>query len=222
MRDYLRNMAFSNKKLFNRISAISTCMGLLLSFSLSAQETSLFIEEVPISEEAIKAEPELKKTTCYRVWLVLPDSVESLLAIFGSSEYPLEIKSTERFWQCSYGDFMGSNINSGLMQVHPQLIYDSWITIGMMHNRSAGNMYFLESPEQAWTTAFEDGEALVINDRVGGSWFSLPGQQNVLPTEGRVLIGQFTTAGKLELTLNCQMKDKNNEAIRIHGLKANS
>jgi hypothetical protein len=195
---------------------------LFFSVSIEAQETSLIIEEIPISNEALLAAPDLKKATCYRVWLSLPDSMESVLAIFGSGEYPLEIKSSEPFWQSSYGDFLGSNVNSGLMQVHPELAYDSWVTVGMTHNRTAGTMYFIESPDQSWSTSFENGEKLVINDRVGGSWFSLPGQQNTVAVDKRVLIGQFTTTGNLELLINCQVKDKNNEPIRIHGLKAKS
>jgi hypothetical protein len=206
-------------------SIFRTCSLLFLlvaTSSANAQETRLVLEEIKISEEAVKAEPELSKATCYRVWLMLPDSAESLLAVFGSGEFPLEIKSSEPFWQSAYGDFMGSNINSGMMQIHPELSYDSWVTVGMQHNRSAGTMYFLESPDQPWTSSFENGESLVINDRVGASWFSLPGQENTVKLDGRVLIGQFTTKGKLDLLINCQLKDKNNEPIRIHGLKANS
>jgi hypothetical protein len=194
----------------------------LFSSAGMAQEAKLELEKVEISEDAIRAAPELKKATCYRVWLIVPDSLEAMIAVFGSNEYPLEINSTESFWQSGYGEFLGSNINAGLMQVHPELAFDSWVTLGMQHNRTAGTMYFLESPEQAWTTAFEDGEALLINDRVGGSWFSLPGQANTIPTDGRILIGQFTTQGKIEVKINCQLMDKSKVPVRLHALSTKS
>jgi hypothetical protein len=195
---------------------------LLFSFVCHTQEAKLEIEKIEISKDAIGAAPDLKNSTTYRVWLIVPDSLEAMIAVFGSNEYPLEIISNEPFWQCSYGEFLGSNINSGLMQVHPELAFDSWVTVGMQHNRTAGTMYFLESPDQAWTTGFEDGKSLLINDRVGGSWFSLPGQTNTLPVDGRILIGQFTTQGKIEVKINCQFIDKNKEPVRIHGLSVKS
>jgi hypothetical protein len=215
-------MPFMKIFMSQRTTFIAVLLFVLFSFNSQAQVANLEIEEVQISEDAKRAAPELKNATCYRVWLIMPDSLEATIAVFGSNEYPLEINSTESFWQSGYGEFLGSNINSGLMQVHPELAFDSWVTLGMQHNRTAGTMYFLESPDQAWTTAFEDGEALIINDRVGGSWFSLPGQANTIPTDGRILIGQFTTEGKIEVKINCQLMDKSKVPVRVHALSAKS
>lgn len=191
---------------------------LAAALCVHSQETRVEVEKISISEEAKNAMPELRAAHCYRLWIVLPDSAESLSAIFGSDETILEIKTSTTFWQNDYCGFLASSSNAGLLQLHPEMHYDSWVTIGIENSKSSGSMYFLESPGQPWAVNFEAGQALTMSDSIGGSWFALPGQPNTLPREGKVLIGQFTTEGAFEGVVNCQYLTKSGEAVLVNGL----
>ena len=69
-----------------------------------------------------------------------------------------------------------------------------------------------------WVAQFESGNAVVMDDAVGGSWFILNGGANgVAGDDLRVLVAQLTTAGTLNGQLNVQVfEGGNNDNASLH------
>ncbi|MEY3398150.1 MAG: hypothetical protein RL220_744 [Bacteroidota bacterium] len=180
---------------------------ILLSALIGLQ--NCMAQEITVGLELVKdhkGDSLLDGMKTWRLYVYTPDSNYRVTAVFGSNEHPLEINSSKPFWQHQMGDAVASQVNARMAAEVRGLVYDSWVTVGMENNKSKGNLYFLESPQQPWTVEFEDGRNMEISDSIGGSWFALPDQPNTQARGSRVLIGQFTTAGKISGRINCQIR----------------
>ena len=65
-----------------------------------------------------------------------------------------------------------------------QVAYDSWVTIGVDGPTVAGEnlVNAVGAPgAEGWEAEFESGEAIVMDDAVGGSWFILNEERMALP-----------------------------------------
>ena len=138
----------------------------------------------------------------YRVYANFTDPTDQLVAVFGYDEYPLQADVTTGFYQNELGGATPALVNPALFDAFPDLQYDSWITVGGEDNTADINQVGIDF------TDFEAGNNLVINNVTGGSVFIYP---DLEPTaypdaEGRVLIGQFTTDGEVELLMNIQYR----------------
>ena len=87
------------------------------------------------------------------------------------------------------------------MQNDAALAFDSWVTIGLEDNYMNSLTGFLID-----LTEFEAGNALITNN---GAWFVTPDKRQALaPADKRILLGQFTTSGKVSGVLNIHGRTK--------------
>ena len=150
--------------------------------------------------------------TTYRIYADFDDVGDQLVQLFGLDVDPLFITSTGDIYQNAAGGGLSSDIGPGLFPFVPELIYDSWLTIGAEDNTTSGLIALGLS-----LAAFEAGNDFVINDVVGGAWFILPGSMaEAYATTGKVLLAQITTNGDLDIQLNVQWRDAlNNDNLTL-------
>jgi hypothetical protein len=138
----------------------------------------------------------------YRVYANFMDPAAQLVAVYGLQDTALSITTTGSFYQDPLGGPLATASNPLLFPTFPDLAYDSWVTIGSPDN--SGSVDFIGVD----FVPFEAGGNLVIDDNVGGTWYILPDlEPTAFPdADGRVLVGQFTTDGIVDLTLNLQYR----------------
>ncbi|MEO0405262.1 MAG: hypothetical protein AAF193_10355, partial [Bacteroidota bacterium] len=139
----------------------------------------------------------------YRVYANFTNPFDQLVAVYGQDATPLSISTTGTFYQDANGGPLSTDVNAATFGFFPQLEYDSWVTIGAADD--AGNN--LQSIGVDFTS-FEAGGSLEVLDAAGGAWYVFPDDQpSAFPDAmGRVLIGQFTTDGFVDLTVNLQYR----------------
>ncbi len=141
--------------------------------------------------------------TTYRVYAEFDNPSDQLIAIYGLDLTPLSISTSTSFFQeIVAGGPTSLNVNPGLWGFFPQAEFDSWFTIGADDNlintlQSVGFDY----------SNFEAGGDFVVDDIIGGTLFVLPGDAQAFPVSGRVLMGQFTTDGVIDMTWNVQWRN---------------
>lgn len=138
----------------------------------------------------------------YRVYANFMDPDAQLVAVYGLQDTALTITSTGSFYQDALGGPLATSIIPLLFSSFPDLEYDSWVTIGADDN--TGSVDFIGAD----FVPFEAGGDLIIDDNVGGTWYILPDlEPTAFPdADGQVLIGQFTTDGIVDLTVNLQYR----------------
>jgi hypothetical protein len=138
----------------------------------------------------------------YRVYANFENPNDQLVAIFGIQDTALSITTTGTFYQNDFGGAFANSVNPLLYPNFPNLVYDSWLTIGGEDNNV--DLQNLAVP----TTDFENGGSVLIDDLYGGSWYIYPDLEPLAFPDalGRVLIGQFTTDGIVDMTVNLQYR----------------
>ena len=153
--------------------------------------------------------------SCTRLYVNMANESDFMSSISGDSNVPTYVNTTTNFYHAALGAATPNGINSILFPVYPDLVYDSWVTIGLesVPNASAGEaaVATVQSTENPWVTNFDPGGGLpggsiVIDDLIGGAWYALNGDANGVAGEDlKVLVGQFTTTGELSGQLYCQI-----------------
>ena len=122
-----------------------------------------------------------------------------------------------RFIRMPSADFGGS-VNPFFFASFPTLQYDTWWTIGAQPGDADGlNNAF--DPALTSYADWNNGGDFVANTFIGGSIFIVPGangQGN--PINGRVLLGQVTTAGTTDAVVNLEFRDVNQETFYASGM----
>lgn len=138
----------------------------------------------------------------YRVYANFMDPAAQLVAVYGLQDTALSITTTGSFYQDPLGGPLATASNPLLYPTFPDLAYDSWVTIGSDDN--SGSVDFIGVD----FVPFEAGGDLIVDDNVGGTWYILPDlEPTAFPdASGRVLVGQFTTDGIVDLTINIQYR----------------
>ena len=138
----------------------------------------------------------------YRVYANFMDPAAQLVAVYGLQDTALSITTTGTFYQDPLGGPLATASNPLLFPTFPDLAYDSWVTIGAPDN--SGSVDFIGVD----FVPFEAGGNLIVDDNVGGTWYILPDlEPTAFPdADGRVLVGQFTTDGIVDLTINLQYR----------------
>ncbi len=125
-----------------------------------------------------------------------------------ASSSVIRIKTTTSFHQDAVGASTATGIMSSLLGFFPDLLYDSWVTIG--HAPEDGTpqatVSTIASPNQNWIAEFEAGNDLIMDDLIGGLWyiFNDGNDQGVPDEDGKVLIAQLTTDGDITVELTGQ------------------
>ena len=152
--------------------------------------------------------------TTYRVYAEFDNPADQLGAIYGLDLTPLSITSTTSFFQETIaGGPTSASINPALFAFFPDSEFDSWLTIGADTN----------SPNTIQAigfdfSTFESGGDLIIDDIIGATLFVLPFEAQAFPVAGRVLMGQFTTDGVIDMIWNVQWRNSLGVAAEVSGL----
>ena len=187
-----------------KFSLATLAMMLLLAFQSNASFTGLSSE--------VHATNGIPGYTTYRIYADFDDVGDQLVQVFGLDINPLFITSTGDIYQNTSGGGLSSDISPFLYSFIPDLIYDSWLTIGGTDVTTTGLIALGLD-----LSSFEAGGDLVIDDFVGGAWFILPGSvPEAYASTNRVLLAQITTNGDLDIQLNVQWRDAlNNDNISL-------
>ena len=156
----------------------------------------------------------LEGTVTYRFYANMTNSDDFLSSVYGNNTSPFSMETSDGFYNSTFGGTTADQVNPLFFTFAPELIADSWVTIGIDSTPvgSEVGISTVESAEQPWVNAFGSGSALdgqnfVIDDETGGAWFVLNGTPNGLPdaVNNRVLFMQLTTAGTFSGTVNFQV-----------------
>ena len=106
-------------------------------------------------------EGDLAGMTTYRVFFQAEMPTDFVTSVYGNLGTPLTLTTTTTFYQNQLGSASSQSQNPLLFEGFPNLIYDSYVTIGLSEtaNASAGesNPSLVPSPNQDWISAFDPG-----------------------------------------------------------------
>lgn len=148
----------------------------------------------------------------HRIYAQFDSAGYEVISIFGSAETPWKAEAEAGFYQSPDGGPLATNLPLVSTATSP---YDSWFTIGGDANGSvdliAVGVDF---------GSFEAGGNFLESDATGGAIIVIPGTQPaaVAGEDGRVLLGQFTSTGTIDLLLNLKFTKPNGAAPQVTGL----
>ena len=153
--------------------------------------------------------------TTYRLYVSMVNPTDVLSSVVGEDGLETYINTTSSFYQDPFGGALGQATNPLLYGIAPQLVYDSYVTIGLTEgvNTAAGEIEVtaVESESSAWLAPFEAGGNIAIDGMFGGAWFTLNGASNAIAGDDlQVLLGQFTTSGTLSGQISLQIFPEGN------------
>ena len=155
--------------------------------------------------------------TTYRVYATFDNPTDELVAVYALESAPMVLGVSTSFYQDPFGGALAQNVNPLLFGAFPSLAYDSWFTIGS--EDADGTSDAQQVGMDSYFTTFETGAGFTIDTFIGGSWFLIPGQSidAVAGGDNRVLVGQFTTDGVVNMTLNFQWDDSDSNTFNADG-----
>ena len=160
--------------------------------------------------------------SCYRIYVTMNNEDDFMSSVSGDINNPTYVNTTTHFYHTALGAATPNGINPLLFPVYPDLLYDSWVTIGMegVPNASIGEsaVATVQSFDNPWATNFDPGwgapgGTIAIDDPIGGAWYALNGDANGIAGDDlKVLVGQFTTTGVISGQLYIQVYINGNGA----------
>lgn len=184
-------------------------LALLTSVWASAQVTSITVEQIYTDDGTVADYPAGYST--YHIFANTTNPNDAVATVYGEVQYPLLLTISDGcIWNSFFGAEKGDDLNPLFCGVSPAACYDSFITIGRLNSQSPGGAIFLlEDAGQPFSNEFSNGQAcgssFVTNTQVGGAWFGLPGDVNLYPVDGKVLLAQITTDGCISGSFNLQV-----------------
>jgi hypothetical protein len=137
-----------------------------------------------------------------------PEENIQMTACYGTLDENWEISSTEPFHQDPNGALLAHSINPSFFTFFPELEYDTWIALG----GAPGSPIELQTIglESFFGDFEESGSDVMVNSIVGASLYYIPGEMGSAlsyVSEGKMLLGQFTTSGVVSVKYNLQFRD---------------
>ncbi|MGB2291973.1 MAG: hypothetical protein ACPH5L_06615, partial [Flavobacteriales bacterium] len=146
--------------------------------------------------------------TVYRFYVEANDPTDKMSAVFGNDQMPLVLSTPDGIFNSALNSsWNASGINSALFGFFPDLQDDSFATIGL--DGPAAMVPGAEDPSLVQDASLATtvsgyfqagGTELNVNTLTGASWYVLNTAANALPTDGRWMVAQITTAGDLSGT----------------------
>ena len=182
------------------------------------QETGLSIGLEITEYQGLSYELVAENTTApgfdtYRVYANFDAPAAQVVAVYGLQDTALTITTTGSFYQDALGGALPTAINPILYTTFENLPYDSWVTIGTEDNTGSVDYIGVDF------IPFEAGGNLVVDNAVGGTWYILPNLEPAAfpDADGKVLLGQFTTDGVVDLTFNIQYRSTDGVNLQATG-----
>ncbi|MGB1577908.1 MAG: hypothetical protein ACPG9S_07805, partial [Flavobacteriales bacterium] len=173
----------------------------------------------------VEAEPAaaVSGATRYRLKVRMASALDQMSAVFGVQSTPLAINVPMGMFNSPFNtSWNASGINPAFLGAFPDLVDDSYATIGLDGPAStsgipnAADPTLAEDPNQPVTPFFLNNGVteLVINSITGSSWFALDTAGNTYPdANNEVLIAQLTSLGEVSGTINVQILPEGVEGI---------
>lgn len=175
----------------------------------SCQQVSFEGYGLLVETYAIHEEGELAGLTTYRIYVSTPNPTDVFSAMWGDSDTPLIISTSTSFYQHPFGFPLAHSISPEIIDVWPELEYDSWLTVGLDGPAGPNDQApsTIGEAVSGWLSNFEAGGDVVLNDEIGGALYVVnDASENIVSGDDlRILVGQFTTDGELSGQLNFQM-----------------
>ena len=183
---------------------LAQCDSTAGGFSISVERIA---EDIGVIE-GNSGTTDLSGYSTYRVYLNCETAQDKLSAIEGNNNRPLSIETTTSFFQTSL--FSGSNnvlanaISPVLYDLYPDVVYDSWLTIGIQQSAdaSAGEVEVQLTEDNSFplSTDFANGNNVNVNSIAGATWYITDSDLYTNGLAGgdlKVLIAQLTTDGEI-------------------------
>ena len=181
--------------LVSRLRLARAVAGFLLFTGLSvaslAQGFSLTVEATPAVTPGL---------TTYRFYVDMNDATDRMSAVFGNNTNELSINTPDGAFNSTFNSsWNASGINPAFVTVFPDLVDDTYATIGLEGPASSSGLAgaadpsVVEDSEQPITPYFltDGATSLLSNTLTGASYYILNTASNGLPDENmRVLIMQ--------------------------------
>ena len=150
-----------------RIFSLTLMFGLFGSVQLlQAQNYTLTVEEHAVDI--------IEGQTTYRVYVDMVNETDFLSSVFGGENNALSLTTTTGFYNSQFGGTTAGAINPAFFSFAPELVADSWISLGL-ESQPTGNeieVSTLESNAQPFVPCFAannplDGTDVLIDDETG-------------------------------------------------------
>lgn len=174
-----------------------------------------------IDTVAVHDSGELAGMTTYRFYVTTLAADDFVSAVYGNDVDTLVLASDSGWYQHPFGSHLAQNNDPAFFDTFPELAFDSWVTIGVDGPTVGGENLVNAvgaSGADSWMNAFETGQAIELDNVVGGSWFILNGGSNgVAGSDLKVLVAQVTTSGTLYGQLPVQVfEGGDSDAASLH------
>jgi len=154
----------------------------------------------------------------YRLYVNTLDAADALSAVYSNAQEPLVLNVPEGIYNHPQGSWNAAGVNPGMFQDFPDLVDDSYVTIGLDGPAAPldGNYQDVSQLDlgNVLTPFFTEngGTSLVSDTDPGISWYVLAGAENALPdANGQILIAQIATTGSISGTVNYQVFPEGNQ-----------
>ena len=154
----------------------------------------------------------------YRLYVNTLDAADALSAVYSNAQEPLILNVPEGIYNHPQGSWNAAGVNPGMFQDFPDLVDDSYVTIGLDGPAAPLDGDYQDVSQldlgNVLTPFFTDngGTSLVSDTDPGISWYVLAGAENALPdANGQILIAQIATTGSISGTVNYQIFPEGNQ-----------
>ena len=154
----------------------------------------------------------------YRLYVNTLDAADALSAVYSNAQEPLVLNVPEGIYNHPQGSWNAAGVNPGMFQDFPDLVDDSYVTIGLDGPAAPLDGNYQDASQldlgNVLTPFFTDngGMSLVSDTDPGISWYVLAGAENALPdANGQILIAQIATTGSISGTVNYQIFPEGNQ-----------
>ena len=150
----------------------------------------------------------------YRLYVEADNPTDKLLHVFGNEEKPLVISTPEGIFNSALNSsWNASGINPVFLDIFPDLVFDSFATIGLdgpAHTQSGAENPSLGGDPNAVNSVIEyfqlGGTEFEVSTLPGATWYVTDSSSNALPdSESRWLIAQVTTPGIISGKVNVEI-----------------
>ena len=163
--------------------------------------------------EVVRTEARQPGLVRYEIHALLPDS-DRVSAVYGTDTHPLELRVPKGVFNSPYnGSWSSSGMNPKFFELMPDMQDDTYATIGLRTSAKLSGVMraedptMVQDPSEPWDDFFTvNGEtSLEVATHTGGSWFVLRTAANGAPVDGKVMLAQITTSGKVSGAMNLQI-----------------
>lgn len=154
----------------------------------------------------------------YRLYVNTLDAADALSAVYSNAQEPLVLNVPEGIYNHPQGSWNAAGVNPGMFQDFPDLVDDSYVTIGLDGPAAPLDGNYQDASQldlgNVLTPFFTEngGTSLVSDTDPGISWYVLAGAENALPdANGQILIAQIATTGSISGTVNYQVFPEGNQ-----------